>query len=186
MRTWAKELESYTHDYVRRGGKQNRRKQVSLIVNFLEFIDAQEGLTSLHRLGKRHVINFWKAHREMPEKSAYDHWLGLCQLWSWLGKSEKPPRPHKMIIEDPTSDDVGHQTAICFTEFSSAIKSAREAKGMTVLKLANLSCCDPMVIDEIESGQYGSASISGIQDILKILNIRLTIKNPTRERSIYS
>ncbi|MDP2203903.1 MAG: hypothetical protein Q8K07_17940, partial [Methylicorpusculum sp.] len=65
MRTWAKELESHTHDYVRRGGKQNRQKQVSLIINFLEFIDTQEGLTSLQRLGKRHVINFWKAHRHL-------------------------------------------------------------------------------------------------------------------------
>ncbi|MBM4206780.1 MAG: hypothetical protein FJ190_01780 [Gammaproteobacteria bacterium] len=103
MRTWARELESYTHDYVRRGGKQNRRKQVSLIVNFLEFTDALEGLTSLHRLGKRHVITFWKAHRDLPEKSAYDYWLGFCQLWIWLGKSEKPPRPHKMIApsEEP-------------------------------------------------------------------------------------
>lgn len=169
MRTWAKELESYTHDYVRRGGKQNRRKQVSLIVNFLEFIDAQEGLTSLHRLGKRHVINFWKAHREMPEKSAYDHWLGLCQLWSWLGKSEKPPRPHK------SSDDAGQQTANCFTEFSTTIKTARETKGMPILKLANLSGCDPTILNEIEAGQYSAATISDIQNLLKILSINLTL-----------
>jgi hypothetical protein len=106
MRTWARELESYTHDYVRRGGKQNRRKQVSLIVNFLEFTDAQEGLTSLHRLGKRHVINFWKGHRDMPEKSAYDHWLGLCQLWSWLGKPEKPPRVNGGLNAQKTEADI--------------------------------------------------------------------------------
>lgn len=174
MRTWAKELESYTHDYVRRGGKQNRRKQVSLIVNFLEFNDAQEGLTSLHRLGKRHVINFWKAHREMPEKSAYDHWLGLCLLWSWLGKPEKPPRPHKMTIQDSTSDHVGQQTVTCFKEFSTAIKTAREAKGMPILKLANLSGCDPTIINEIEACQYGSATISDIQNLLKVLSVNLT------------
>lgn len=188
MRTWARELESYIHDYVRRGGKQNRRKQVSLIVNFLEFTDAQERLTSLHRLGKRHVISFWKAHRDMPEKSAYDYWLGFCQLWIWLGKSEKPPRPHKMIApsEEPGTNKANPQTVLCFTEFSAAIKSAREAKGMPVLKLANLSGCDPMVIEEIESGQYGSATISDVQDILKILNINLMSKNATRERSIHS
>jgi hypothetical protein len=183
MRTWARELESYTHDYVRRGGKQNRRKQVSLIVNILEFIDAQEKLTSLHRLGKRHVINFWKAHRDMPEKSAYDHWLGLCQLWSWLGKSEKPPRPHKMIAP---AEESNPQTVLCFTEFSAAIKSARKANDMPILKLANLSGCDPIVIDEIESGKYGSATISNVQDILKILNINLMIENVTSERSIHS
>ena len=175
MRTWAKELESYTHDYVRRGGKQNRRKQVSLIVNFLEFTDAQEGLTSLHRLGKRHVINFWKSHRDMPEKSAYDHWLGLCQLWSWLGKSEKPPLPHKTITpsEEAGSNEANPQANLCFTEFSAAIKSAREAKGMSILKLANLSGCDPTILNEIEAGQYGSATISDIQNLLKILRVSL-------------
>lgn len=176
MRTWARELESYIHDYVRRGGKQNRRKQVSLIVSFLEFTDAREGLTSLHRLGNRHVINFWKEHRDMPEKSAYDHWLGFCQLWIWLGKSEKPPRPHKMSDQTvkPGSDD---QAALCFAEFSSAIKSAREAKAMPILKLANLSGCDPVIIDEIESGHYGSATISDVQNLLRILNINLTCQN---------
>lgn len=179
MRTWARELESYTHDYVRRGGKQNRRKQVSLIVNFLEFADAQEELTSLHRLGKRHVINFWKAHRNMPEKSAYDYWLGLCQLWSWLGKSEKPPRPHKMIVpsEEPGTNETNPKTVLCFTEISAAIKVAREAKGMPILKLANLSGCDPTILNEIEAGQYGAATISDIQNLLKILSVNLTLVN---------
>lgn len=186
MRTWVRELESYTHDYVRRGGKQNRRKQVSLIVKFLEFTDAQEGLTSLHRLGKRHVINFWKAHREMPEKSAYDHWLGLCQLWSWLGKPEKPPQPHKMNAhsDGPGTEEANSQTVLCFTEFSSAIKSAREAKGMPILKLANLSGCDPAILHEIEAGQYGATSILDIQNLLRILNITLAIEEFTRERQL--
>jgi DNA-binding XRE family transcriptional regulator len=176
MRTWARELESYTHDYVRRGGKQNRRKQVSLIVNFLEFTDAQEGLTSLHRLGKRHVINFWKGHRDMPEKSAYDLWLGLCQLWIWIGKSEKPPRAHKMSDQPvkPRSDD---QATLCFAEISLAIKSAREAKAMPILKLANLLGCDPKTIEEIESGTYDNLAASEIQHVFGILNIRLTIAN---------
>ncbi len=177
MRTWARELESYTHDYVRRGGKQNRRKQVSLIVTFLEFTDTQEGLTSLHRLGKRHVINFWKAHRDMPEKSAYDHWLGMCQLWLWLGKPEKPPRPHKMDIhsDDPGTDEANPQTALCFTEFSEAIKAARESKGIPILKLANLSGCDPTILDEIEAGRYDAAIISDIQNLLKILSVNLIL-----------
>lgn len=179
MRTWARELESYTHDYVRRGGKQNRRKQVSLIVNFLEFIDAQEGLTSLLRLGKRHVVNFWKAHREMPEKSAYDYWLGLCQLWSWIGKSEKPPRPHKMstLHESPRTEVSDAQLLMCFTEFSSAIRSARESQNISVLKLAKSSGCEVIVINEIESGKYDNATVPLIQNLLRILNVKFSIRN---------
>lgn len=131
-----------------------------MIVNFLKFTDTQEGLTSLHRLGKRQVINFWKANQEMPEKSTYDHWLGLCQLWIWIGKSEKPPRSHKMTApyENPGTDEANHQTALCFTEFSAAIKSVREANDMPILKLANLSGCDPIMIKEVESGLYRNAT----------------------------
>ncbi|MEQ1740575.1 MAG: hypothetical protein ABL884_11790, partial [Methyloglobulus sp.] len=97
MRTWVNELSEHTHNYVRRGGKHNRQKQVALIVDFLEYTDSHEKITSLHRLGARHVVNFWKAHRSLSEKTAYDYWLGLCKLWGWLGKPGKPPKPHKQF-----------------------------------------------------------------------------------------
>ncbi|MDO8845573.1 helix-turn-helix transcriptional regulator [Methylicorpusculum sp.] len=170
MRTWAKELESHTHDYVRRGGKQNRQKQVSLIINFLEFIDTQEGLTSLQRLGKRHVINFWKAHRHLPEKSAYDYWLGLCQLWSWLGKSEKPPRPHNHLNAIACSEQKNEDLKI-FDSLSQAIKAARKARGIPIQKLANMTGCEVSVIDAIESGHF-SVSFLEVQNLLVALGIR--------------
>ena len=65
MRTWAKELKAHTHDYVRRGGKENRRKQVSRIIKFLRFTDSNEKITSLHRLGKRHVIEIFLIRQPM-------------------------------------------------------------------------------------------------------------------------
>ena len=119
MRTWAEELQAHTHDYVRRGGKANRKKQVSLIIDFLEYTDSTEKLTSLHRLGKRHVINFWKSHRNMSDKVAYDYWLGICKLWVWIDKPDKPPKPNNFVKQDIISNGV-------FTEISSAIKAARE------------------------------------------------------------
>jgi len=100
MRTWVDELKSHTHHYVSRGGKQNRKKQVSLIVNFLEFTASQENFVSINRLGNRHVINFWKAHRDLPDKTAYDYWLGICKLWEWIGKNEKPPKPNYFSIQE--------------------------------------------------------------------------------------
>jgi len=88
--------------------------------------------------------------------------------------------------DDPKANKNQPNAVLCFTEISVAIKAARRAKSLPILKLANLSGCDPMVIDEIESGLYGSATISDVQDILKILNINLTIENVTREKSIHS
>jgi hypothetical protein len=173
MRTWAEELKSHTHDYVRRGGKQNRKKQVSLIIDFLEYTDSQEKITSLHRLGSRHVINFWKSHRNLSEKTAYDYWLGICKLWEWIGKPDKPPKPHKM--SEPT-DSHDSNIELVFSEFSKAIKSARELKGLSIQKLANLSGCEAMVVNEIEAGKYDGAKISEVQNLLSILNIQLSIR----------
>lgn len=180
MRTWAKELEAYTHHYVRRGGKQNRRKQVSLIVKFLEFTDARENLTSLHRLGKRHVIEFWQAHRQMPEKSAYDYWLGLCQLWTWLGKPEKPPRPHRITEPqtlDPPPKTRAQTTSHVYTELGAAIKAARERHHWTLAQLANRSGCEIIDLERLETGAPScSLSCSDIQRLLTILAIGLHLE----------
>lgn len=173
MRTWAEELQAHTHDYVRRGGKQNRKKQVSLIIDFLEYTDSQEKVTSLHRLGSRHVINFWKSHRNLSEKTAYDYWLGICKLWEWIGKPDKPPKPHKMSKPTGSHDS---NIELVFPEFSKAIKSARELKDLSIQKLANLSGCEAMVVNEIEAGKYDGAKISEVQNLLSILNIQLSIR----------
>lgn len=174
MRTWANQLQAHTHDYMRRGGKQNRKKQVSLIIKFLEYTDSTEKLTSLDRLGKRQVINFWKSHRHFTEKVAYDYWLGICKLWEWIGKNDAPPKPFKITIDSEVSSE---SAEILFSELSHAIKAAREAKKLSVEKLANLSGCEAMVINEIESGIYLNTSVSEAQNLLKILNIRFSIEN---------
>jgi hypothetical protein len=174
MRTWARELESFTHDYVRRGGKQNRRKQVSLIVDFLEYTDARERVTSLHRIGARHVINFWKSHRELSEKTAYDYWLGLCKLWEWTGKPGKPPKPHKMseYLEDPAPTAV---SPLSFPGIAQAIRAARAARKLTIQQLANLSGCELIILEAIEAGTYDGARVSDIQHLFRILDIQLVI-----------
>lgn len=172
MPTWAKELKAHTHDYVRRGGKENRRKQVSRIIKFLRFTDSNEKITSLQRLGKRHVIEFWKANRDLSEKTANDYWLGICELWGWIGKPDEPPKPHK---KPQNIDRKPDSACLVFAELSNAIKAARESKGMPVLKLANLSGCETTIIEEIEAGQYGNVTVSDLQNILRILNIKFSI-----------
>lgn len=167
MRTWAEELQAHTHDYVRRGGKQNRKKQVSLIIDFLEYTDSTEKLTSLHRLGKRHVINFWKSHRNMSEKVAYDYWLGICKLWVWIDKPEKPPKPNNFIEQDIISRGV-------FTEISVAIKAARESHKYTIQKLANITGLEALLIENIEKGET-NITLSDVLCLLEILKIKFTI-----------
>jgi len=167
MRTWAEELQSHTHDYVRRGGKANRKKQVSLIMDFLEYTDSTEKLTSLHRLGKRHVINFWKSHRNLSNKVAYDYWLGICKLWTWIDKPEKPPKPNNFVDQDIISNGV-------FTEISVAIKTARESHKYTIQKLANISGLESELIEYIEACKT-NIQLSDILCLFEILKIKFSV-----------
>jgi hypothetical protein len=54
-------------------------------------------VSSPDQIGKRHVIRFWKCHRDMPHKTAYFYWLALRVLWTEiLGRPSEPPRPRQM------------------------------------------------------------------------------------------
>lgn len=177
MRTWAKQLQEYSHAYVRRGGKEHRRKQIARLENFLEQTDAAENLTSLKRLGKRQVINFWKANRAFSEKTAYDYWIALCLLWVWLEKPDKPPKPFFVDAEKTVEAPVLQPVDQLFSDFNSAIHSAREAKSVSLWGLANQSGIEAAIISDIERGDFSEASAVDIQNLLRILNIQLTFKD---------
>ena len=172
MFTLAKSAEKYFRDYVRGGGKDNRKIQVSRIIEFLDWAESTEKVISLHGLGRKHVIGFWKAHRELSEDTAYKYWLGISKLWEWIGKHDAPPKPFKINTDSTINrEDAG----TIFSELSQAIKAARELNGLSIQRLANLSGCEAMVVNEIEAGNYENTKISELQNILRILNIHLSI-----------
>jgi len=89
----ADEIRRLAHRYVRKGGKAHRRKQVQKLLLFVAWVETQEAVGHPARLGKRHVIGFWRAHDGLSDKTRYGYWLALCVLWGWLDKPGKPPRP---------------------------------------------------------------------------------------------
>jgi len=100
MFTLAEQLKQYSYDYVRHGGKTNRKQQLSRILFFLKWINQQKiKVTKLDQLGKKHIISFWKNHRYMSDATAYGYWLAFCLLWEWLNKPELPPKPFKINHE---------------------------------------------------------------------------------------
>jgi len=169
MLTLAKKSENYFRDYVRGGGKENRKKQVSRIVEFLDWVESTEKVISLHCLGKRHVIGFWKAHRHFSDETAYKYWLGIAKLWQWIGKHEEPPEPHKVqtFQKSVLNDTV-------FMEISTAIKCARESKNLSIPQLANLSGCETLLIADIESGKT-DVLLSDILCLFEILKIKFSL-----------
>ena len=174
MYTLAKSAEKYFRDYVRGGGKDNRKKQVARMIEFLDWAESVDNVRALHGLGKNHVIGFWKSHRELSDATAYKYWLAISKLWEWLGKHETPPKPFKADKRLlPKSEQ--HPDWNFFKEIGLAIKSARESQSMSVLKLSNLTGCDLMMIEEIEAGNLSNTSASDIQNLLGILGIQLFV-----------
>lgn len=173
---WLNELKSFSSEFVRRGGKKNRKNQIILIKNFLTFLDSQEKFKSLYRLGNRHVINFWKANRDLSEKSSYEYWLAMCHLWLWLGKTEKPPVPNNFKFESPVSMDKdganndGNESDGIFSDLAEAVKSVMQDQDISLTKLANLTGCDLIELEQFVSGQM-ILSLAEVLDILDVLSI---------------
>jgi hypothetical protein len=59
----------------------------------VSWMQAEFRLTGIEQIGKRQVIAFWKAHRDMAPATAYAYWLAVKVLWGWLGRMGEPPMP---------------------------------------------------------------------------------------------
>ena len=174
MFTLAKACEKYFGDYVRGGGKENRKTQVSRIIEFLDWVESTQKVYSLHGIGKKHVIGFWKTHRHLSEDTAYKYWLGISKLWEWIGKHEAPPKPFKISTENLAKTTSNNSE---FSEFSKAIRAARESKKLTVQQLANMTGCEAFLIKEVESGKELDIPYKNIKVILEALNIKFILNS---------
>ena len=170
MHTLAKQAEKFLMEYLRGGGKQNRKKQVVRIIEFFDWVVSTEKVKSLHGIGKNHVIGFWKSHRDLSDATAYKYWLGLCKLWEWLGKHEEPPKPFKHGVAPEIKKLVEYPV---IPELSVAIKTVREKRELSIHKLANMTGCEPWLIEAIESGKL-DFSFADIDILVKTLGIQFT------------
>lgn len=92
------EVTNLTHGYARTGGKKNRNQQRARMLAFAEFA-AVEGAYALGQVGRRHVVEYWKQHRNLSPATLYSHWLAIRDLWKLAGKPQEPPRPLSMTKE---------------------------------------------------------------------------------------
>jgi len=87
-----REIERLAHDYVRKGGKKNRRKQAKRMIALGTFAETL-GCKHIGELGKRHVIGFYKAHRGLSDAVIYQHYLAFRKLYELAKKPNDPPAP---------------------------------------------------------------------------------------------
>jgi len=80
--------------YVSKGGKRNRRQQRARMLAFARFVEETKGCKiGIDHIGKKDVIAYWKANRELSERTLYAHWLALKTLFILIDKKDEPPRP---------------------------------------------------------------------------------------------
>ncbi len=97
------EVAKLSQGFVRRGGKRNRRQQQRRMLTFADHA-AVGGTKTLANLGEKQVVNYWKDHEYLSDKTLYNHWCALCALWDLAGKPGKPPRPKKFTKADTAED----------------------------------------------------------------------------------
>jgi len=88
------QVERLTDNYVRKGGKDNRKQQRARILAFAAHAEAS-GAREMGQVGATHVVRYWKAHRDLSDATLYSHWLALVELWKLSGKVGSPPAPRK-------------------------------------------------------------------------------------------
>lgn len=176
MPTWVEEVNKQSHDYVRRGGKKSRTIQIARMNEFLSFTASKEDFKQLNRLGKRHVINFWKAHRYYSRTTAYRYWLAIRLLWGWMGRKDYPPMPN--IFSETETGNIESTKRLSdnniSARISSVIKKARVSKNLSINQVANMSGCEMVMIQAVEQGS-GEVDMKDLQSLFDILEIRLII-----------
>ncbi len=94
-----REIQLLAHDYVRKGGKKNRRKQAKRMIALGEFAETL-GCRCIGELGKRHIFGFYKSHRHLSDAVLYQHFLAFRKLYELAGKPNDPPAPFLMTASE--------------------------------------------------------------------------------------
>lgn len=86
-------IRTNTHNYVRKGGKINRRKMVNLMVNIANDIKQNEhGVTLPNQIGKAHIHRYYERKSHLSKTTLKDHYCAISHLWELLERQKKPPK----------------------------------------------------------------------------------------------
>ncbi|NLD01422.1 MAG: hypothetical protein GX673_11690 [Gammaproteobacteria bacterium] len=80
-----------TRNYVRSGGKDNRRQQLKRMLAFTKFC-RDDGAVRLAQIGQKHVMDYYRHNKHLSYPTIYNHFLAIAKLFDLSGKKE-PPRP---------------------------------------------------------------------------------------------
>lgn len=85
-----------TRNYVRSGGKDNRRQQLQRILAFTSFC-RNSGVVRVAQIGQKHVMSYYRHNKHLSHTTLYNHFLAISKLFDMASKKQ-PPRPFKKPI----------------------------------------------------------------------------------------
>lgn len=97
-----KEIRELTFGWIKKGGKTGRREQVRIMIAFATDIE-NLGPISMGQVGKKQVIQYWKANRHLSDATLMSRWYAIKHLWILAEKSGEPPKPR--LSKDVTSGE---------------------------------------------------------------------------------
>lgn len=162
------QIKLLTSSYVRKGSKENRRRQVRKMETVIKWILSHEKINSLDQLGKRQIIAFWQAHQNLSEKTRYEYWRSVCILFELIGRSDTPPAPFS-IKETQLELLPGIQGLL------DNINGARLARRLSAKQLAKLAGCRESAIQDL-TRHPGQVTLQDLSRILAALNLDIEIR----------
>lgn len=90
-----KEVRAFTRQWIRKGGKDNRRQQYARMITFAKHA-AAAGVHSMAEVGRKQVIGYWKDHEDLAPSTLYNHWRAIAILWQLAGLRGVPIKPHAL------------------------------------------------------------------------------------------
>lgn len=114
-RTLADTARRHAHEYVRKGGKQNRRKRLDRLCLALDWISREfPACRGLDQIGRKQVWRFYAAHAHLAPKTLAEYGYAFRLLWQLLGRVGEPPFPGlpARAATAPSKDDPAAAEAI--------------------------------------------------------------------------
>lgn len=90
------EFKFLARDYVRKGGKTNRRQQYKRMLEFARFCRSALRAPNLSAVGNRHVIHYYKSIAHLSDSTRMSHYYAIKTLFELAGKST-PVKPKTSV-----------------------------------------------------------------------------------------
>lgn len=83
------ELDPRCREFLRHGGKKNRRNVVRIINKVAVYAEVK----SIDNLGRKHIVRFYKGHAHRSDGTLRNYFYAMQKLYRMLGRPGQPPKP---------------------------------------------------------------------------------------------